>query len=65
MKPSDVLAEVHRLPCGMLERIVEYRHIAAAIAANTTDQKGWASSPMRTMCMEIEMELAAEEIARG
>jgi len=62
MKPSDVLDEAQRLPCGMLERIVEYRHLAAAFAANKMDPKGWASSPTRTMCMEIEMEVAAEEI---
>jgi hypothetical protein len=49
----------------MLERILEYRHIAAAIGANTTNPKGWAASPMRTLCMEVEMELAADEIARG
>ena len=43
--------------------MIEYRAYAAAKAANDVDPKGWGSSDMRTLAMDIQMALAAEELA--
>jgi hypothetical protein len=42
--------------------VIEYRAFAAAVAANAAHPTGWQSSPLRTLAMEIEHEIAAEEI---
>jgi hypothetical protein len=57
-----IWAEQQRLPAGFLEQVIEYRHYAAAKAANEIDPKGWQQSTMRTLAMEIEFALAAEEL---
>lgn len=62
--PSVVVAEQQRLPAGFLEQVIEYRHYAAARAANIVDPKGWRQDPMRTLAKEIEHDLVAEELAR-
>jgi len=61
--PSAIWAELQRLPAGFLQQVIEYRHYAAAVAANAADPKGASSSPLRTLAQEIEFELAAGEIA--
>jgi hypothetical protein len=63
--PTEIQAEQARLPVGFLEEIIESRSYARAHAANKVDPKGWNSSPMRIAAMEIEHDLAAEEVARG
>jgi len=60
--PTAIFAEQQRLPVGFLEQIIEYRSYAGAVTANQVDPKGWNRSPMRTLAMEIEHALAAEEI---
>jgi len=60
--PSVILAELARLPVGFMEQIIEYRHYAAAYAANRADPKGWESSEPRTLAMVIEHELAQADI---
>jgi hypothetical protein len=62
--PSVIWKERSRLPVGFLEAIIEARAYAAAVAANESDPKGWGSSVMRTTAKEIELALAAEEIAQ-
>lgn len=62
--PTELMAERARLPDGLLEEIIASRYYARAVAANQIDPKGWNSSPMRTTAMEIEHELAGEEIAK-
>ena len=63
--PSVLHAELRRLPVGFLEQVIEYRAYARAHAANQVDPKGWNRSPMRTLAMQIEHALAAEEIDRA
>jgi hypothetical protein len=60
--PSQAWAELQRLPSGFLQQVLEYRRYVAAYFANEADPKGWQSSAMRTLAMEIEHALAAEEI---
>ena len=60
--PSVIWRELQRLPVGFLEQVIEYRHYAAAVAANRTDPHGWQSSPMRTLAQEIDHALAEEEL---
>lgn len=60
--PSVIWQERQRLPAGFMEQIIEYRRYAEAFAANQVQPEGWRSSPLRTIAMEIEHELAAEEI---
>jgi len=60
--PSVILRELQRLPVGFMEQVIEYRRYAEAVATNTAHPEGWDTSPMRTLAMEIEHELAAEEI---
>lgn len=48
---------------GFLEQAIEYRAYAQAKAMNDADQGKHAhTSPMRTLALEIEMELAEERI---
>lgn len=50
------------MPAGFLERILDYRGYAAAYYANRVNPAGWQSTALRTMAMEIEHELAEEEL---
>jgi len=63
--PTELMAEQARLPEGFLEEIILSRYYGRAVSANQVEPKGWKNSPMRTTAMEIELEIAAEEIARG
>jgi hypothetical protein len=63
--PSQAWAELQRLPVGFLQQVIEYRRYAAAYAANQVDPKGWQQSEMRQLAMEIEHDLAVEEMQRG
>jgi hypothetical protein len=60
--PSVIWAELQRLPAGFLEQVIEYRSYAAAYTANELDPAGWQHTPMRTLAMEIEHDLANEEV---
>lgn len=55
------MREQRRLPVGLLETIVEYRHYAAAYHANRANPHGATTSPMRALALQIEMDLAEEE----
>lgn len=63
--PTEIMAEMDRLPVGMLEEIIESRAYARAHAANAADVPDWQASPMRTRAKEIEHELAEEELEHG
>lgn len=56
-----MIAEVDRLPAGMLEQIIEDRQIARAIARYDMDPK--ASGALVDQVREIDYELAAAVIA--
>lgn len=60
--PSVIWREMQRLPVGFLEQVIEYRAYARAKAANAADPKGFDTSPMRRLAMEIEASLAAEAL---
>jgi hypothetical protein len=62
--PSQVWAELQRLPAGFLPQVIEYRRYAAAYFVNIADPTGWQSSDLRTLAKEIEHALAEEEIAQ-
>jgi len=63
--PTEIIDEMDRLPAGMLEEIIESRAYARAHAANAANVPDWQKSPMRTRAMEIEHELAEEELEHG
>lgn len=63
--PTEIMAEMDRLPCGLLDEILESRSYGRAKAANVADPKGATSSEMRRLATVIEFELAQEELARG
>lgn len=60
--PSEVLAEVERLPAGLLESILEARQFGRAIAIYEQDPQ--APGELVALIKTIDYELAAEEIAR-
>jgi len=60
--PSEMLAEIDRLPVGLLEEIIESRAYARAHAANAANVPDWHKSPIRTRAMHIEHALAEEDI---
>lgn len=62
--PTEIYAEQQRLPAGFLEEIIESRLFARAYFANQADPQRWQSSPMRIAAMELEHELAQEEMTR-
>lgn len=64
-RPTVILAERRRLPVGFMEQILEYRRYAEAKAANDANLGGWETDAMRTLAMQIELELVAEARARG
>jgi hypothetical protein len=56
---------VQRLPSGFLQQVLEYRRYASAYFANDVDPKGWQSTEMRQLAMQIAHDLAAEDLHRG
>lgn len=46
-----------------MEQIIEYRAYAAAKMTNDVEPKDWRDSAMRTLAMQIEHELAPEDLA--
>lgn len=63
--PTEIQAEINRLPSGFMDEMIESFQYARAFAANQADPKGWQSSPMRSQAMDIESELAEEEMSCG
>ena len=61
--PSEVLAEVGRLPAGFLEEVAHSLEYADAVEANRQRLPGAEESATRQIAHDIELELAAEEIA--
>lgn len=66
--PTEVLAELDRLPIGFLDDVIEvkaYRQAKAMVEAATTAEarKRLPKGPLIELVDEIEMELAEEEIA--
>jgi hypothetical protein len=60
--PSEVLAEVERLPVGTLEAVLEYRQFGRAIAIY--EQNPDAPGELVALIKTIDYERAAAEIAR-
>jgi len=58
--PSAILAERDRLPVGTLDRILEDRYLARAIAHFHTHPK--AEGPLMDLLRTIDLDLAQEEI---
>ena len=63
--PTAIWAEQQRLPVGFLERVIEYRAYAHAVALNEADPRGWKNSDLRTLAKTIELELVAEARERA
>ncbi len=59
--PTELQAEMDRLPAGFVDEMIESFQYARAVSANKTDPKGHASSPLRQAAAENEMALAEEE----
>jgi hypothetical protein len=60
--PTEIRAEIERLPEGFVDEMIESYAYARAVSANHADPKGRQSSALRTAATEIEFELAEEEI---
>ena len=52
--PSEILAEVNRLPAGMLEQIIEYRAMARAIAEYEANPKARGGYIDDVIALEFE-----------
>lgn len=57
--PSEALAELERVPVGLLETIIDYRSYAAAKAMVDADPK--AQGERAQLVKQIEFELVAED----
>jgi len=67
--PSEILAEIQRLPTGLLDEILEVKAYKQAKsmtdAADTTEaRKRLPDTPLFHLVSEIDMDLAAEEVAK-
>ena len=60
--PSEMLAELERLPAGTLESILEYRQFGRAIAIY--EQSTQAPGELVALIKTIDFELVADELAR-
>jgi len=67
--PSEIFTEIRRLPAGMLDEILEagaYQHAKAQTDAADTEEarKRLPQTSLFELVREIEMELAAEALAK-
>jgi hypothetical protein len=64
--PSEILAELARVPVGFLEEIIEDRNYAATKAAYDAEQNSKSKTPIRSetwqLVQAIEFEIAGEEL---
>ena len=60
--PTEIQAEIDRLPCGFVDEMIESFAFARAVSANDANVPGWETSPLRTLARQIEMDIAQEQI---
>lgn len=61
--PTEILAERDRLPDGFLDEVAQSIAYSDAVAANEARLPNGEESFLRQIAHDIELELAAEEIA--
>lgn len=60
--PTEIHAEIDRLPEGFMDEMINSYAYAKAMAANVADPKSSQSTALRSAALEIEGELAEDEV---
>lgn len=63
--PSQIEAEIGRLPAGFLDDVIEARRFAEYKAAYDRDPQTVAQEGLGALVYEIDFDLAQEEITNG